>query len=586
MPIKKLSDAVISRIAAGEVITSPSNVLKELLENSLDASSSTITIAIDSSACDISVRDDGTGIAKDDLEFLCMNHYTSKIQSTEDLKKHGTISSDASFGFRGEALHSIALCSKLKVQTRTNHSTIGYEASYSSEKLSELKECVFDEHGTFIEISNIFYNNPLRLEHFTGNKTELAKCMGIVASYGIIFNSVECKVNGKTMLRKDSNSRELLIGNTQLTNSIENIMENRRKYILQNILCSRGQYCKNEHLKAIYKGTNSSQNRFVLIYSSINADLKSSNFVFFVNKRLVRIESLKNKILQKYRKIKKGCNPFVFVEMLVENVDVNVHPSKTEVLVGDEDIFSEILQVLDEQSATKLELSEIKDDNIGKILQICTSQASSPLKVYSSPYIKGLHESLSKRVSLPRKYSLISLKSLRDELKELDPGFFKSLVFVGKFENSVYAQHQANLMKIDKKPFLRNVFYQKILRDFGNFESVEYTGKEVVKVDKELWNLLREYFGVHIEDNRVVAVPNLHDVHATGNFSGFSIEKTDEIGTIQRIAKEIAEIYSKIEMDGKLFNKIKMETLATREIIDTLSLVTDLKDLYKTFDRC
>lgn len=141
MTIKKLPDSIISRIAAGEVVTSPYNIIKELIENSLDAGATRLTVNIGSTLKSISIRDNGLGICKDDLKYLCLNHYTSKISNMEDLKRCGSINALGSFGFRGEALHSISLCSHLKVTSKHKNA---FEAS--GIKNSSLKnEATFEQ---------------------------------------------------------------------------------------------------------------------------------------------------------------------------------------------------------------------------------------------------------------------------------------------------------------------------------------------------------------------------------------------------------------------------------------------------------
>lgn len=610
MPIKKLPDLVISRIAAGEVITSPYNIIKELIENSLDAKSSLITVNIDSSLKNLSVRDNGIGIEKSDLEFICLNHYTSKIEAIEDLKKFGSILSASSFGFRGEALHSISLCSHIKIQTKSKNSTeeTGIMAVYNNDKLIEIKECAFEGHGTLIEIRDIFYNNQIRSEYYLRNKTELINYIALISYYGIIHSSLECKVDGKVVLGRSTV--------TEILNDDE-ILENKKRYIINNIINSKGAIGNVKELKSLQKSIDSSGDRFLIICSDSNTSFKSNTFIFFINGRLIKNETIKSKILQKFRAIKKNCNPFVYVEMYLTEIDVNIHPSKSEVLVNKDIVFPEILKGFDqifkedvyevEEKTSNIKNLEFNNDTLefndaeresSQIFNQISYKGSqsSPLKIYSSPYTRTLNEkeNISKQKYI--KYSLISLKNLLSEFKEIDPTFMKSLVFVGSFQNNIFVQHQANLLKIKKSLFLFNIFYQKVLKEFGNFECVELKENIKTKIDENLWELLREYFGVHIENSQIIAMPKIYDIEietAYINDCSFktaleelNINKSDEITTIRDIATFIAKIYSNIEIDVKLFNKIKVEAKSTLEIADSMSLMTDLKDLYKTFDRC
>ncbi|ELA40770.1 uncharacterized protein VICG_02193, partial [Vittaforma corneae ATCC 50505] len=219
---------------------------------------------------------------------------------------------------------------------------------------------------------------------------------------------------------------------------------------------------------------------------------------------------------------------------------------------ADQSSILDISDLLQNTSAHTSDASVINTSIFPKAVQ------SSPLKIYSSPFVRRLDENTSKHQQTYRKFSLISLKSLLSELKEIDQSFFKSLTFVGVFANDIFVQHQTNLIKIDKESFLFNVFYQKILKEFGNFESIELQHAVETGVHEDLWELLREYFGVHIENKQIIAVPKLYDIVpedesglGDNNGSGFAgcfgeltVEKTDEVGTIKSIAQGVAKIYA------------------------------------------
>jgi len=623
MAIKRLPDEVMSRIAAGEVITSPYNIVKELLENSLDAGASHIAITIDSALQRITIRDNGHGIAKEDLEYLCMNHYTSKTESMDDLRKHGSIASGSSFGFRGEALHSMSLCGHVKVQTRTasDEDDIGHLATYRDDRLDDLRRCAFEGCGALVEIDDIFYNSPIRADHYRRNKSELMGCIGLVSHYGVIHGGIECRVDGKVVIAKDFSLRKIEWDKPDCPD----VTEKRKAYIFTHILSAKG-LSSPESLKSLTRHLEDGSNEgFQIICTEPNTSLKSAYFVLFVNRRLVKNETLRRSILQRYRAVRKTCNPFVFIELYVEDVDVNVHPSKAEVLVGCESVFQTVLRGFDTIFSESVEIGATVSESVcdatmpssipvsmcntahapapayvRPIFSIPKTPPHSPLKIYSSPFVRQLSE-LQSQPELPqRSLSLTSLRTLLAELREIDPLFLQSLVFVGVFENSIYAQHHTNLLRADKAGFLFNVFYQKILREFGCVGCREVKDSVEMRVDSGLWELLREYFGVNIEDGKLIALPLIYDVepetpcsdlaggmtNISRCFEDFVVEKTDEISTIRSIAVRIAEIYSRIEITSGLFNKMKTETTATVEIVESLALLTGLRDMYKTFDRC
>lgn len=626
MIIKKLPDAVISRIAAGEVITSPYNMIKELLENSLDAHATSIVISIDSTLQHVSIRDNGHGIEKNDLAYLCMNHYTSKTQSTEDLHTRGSIASGNSFGFRGEALYSISQCSHVTVNTRTTSDGdgIGHMAIYKNECLVNIKECAFDGCGTLIEIKDVFYNNQIRAEHYKKNRNELLNCISLVGNYGIIHMGIECRVDGKVVIGK-SNGERLM---NWMKPECSEILERREKYILERILNDKGVSVPNNLLSFTRNfGDADAQDNFQIICTTPNTVLKSTYFVLFVNRRLVKNDLLRNKILQKYRSIKKECNPFVFIELSVDDVDVNVHPSKTEVLVGQESIFLRVLEAFDiifsgsteiqstgcGASNDSIELSKISSTSEPTDHQFTHSYSSlanempnhkisrpNYMKIYSSPFVRQLNENVLNSQQISDKSTSSSQGILLAELKDRSPQFLRSLVFVGVSGKNIYVQHQSNLLRIDKPAFLFNVFYQKNLRESGDFECVELKEPVETQVVEDLWEQLREYFGIHIEDGRIIALPKIYGLdphvncgHISGEemtisdrFKDFTVQKTDDITTTRSIATEIAKIYSEVDINSALFNLIKTETIATIEVINTISLITGLRDLYRTFDRC
>ncbi|KAM0681347.1 DNA mismatch repair protein [Glugoides intestinalis] len=615
LKIKKLPENVISRIAAGEVIISPFNIIKELLENSFDAAASSITIQFDSCLQNISIRDNGSGIQEEDLEYLCMNHYTSKIETLTDLKRLGSIGSSSTYGFRGEALHSISLCSRLKVQTRKQGSDAehGICAVYSNEKLLETTKCAFEGHGTLFEIRSIFYNNVIRSEYYSKSKAEVQRCIELITSYGIIGNGVECKVDGKVILGRDYSERRI---------EKEDIIENRKKYILENMITDR-----KATLKSIKK------EEFMIICTDQHTKQKSYKCVLIVNKRLVENNLLKKRILQAYRKYKTESVPFVFIEMVVEYVDVNVHPSKAEVLIDYDAIYEEIIESLDtilksdtielgeraeipgdssinsishnysilsyqesishpKETEIDNKLDKLADTSIFTDIMLSNNlKSQSPVKIYSSPYTRRLDEREEyKKTQNTRKFSLLSLKKLLDELEEVDSAFFRNLIFVGSFENFIFAQHQTNLIKIQKKAFLEHALYQKIIKEFGNFESIEVNVRMECELKEDLYEFLREYFGICIEKGYITAIPRLYDLSLKEDqiikFAGFTTEKKTEIETIRFTANKIAAILSNCEVDSKLFNQVKVEIVGTREVIEIVSLLVDLKELYKTFDRC
>lgn len=667
MPIKRLPDSIIARIAAGEVIGSPYNVVKELLENSLDAGATSVTVNISSTLRSLSVKDDGPGIERDDLEMLCLNHYTSKVSCLQDLKKCGAVKALGSFGFRGEALHSISLCSHLKVTTRSvgregastedHMDGLGWLAIYNGQDLMEIKKVAYEGHGTLVDVSDIFYNNCIRSKHFFKSKSELQSCMDLLRSYGCLFPGIEGRIDNRCVVERDDAFKDILrcADNSAMASRIE--------YIARNFI--DGQEAPSEVVMNRANICARKTSKYVIIATNPKVCLKSCKFVLFINGRLVKNMSLRSKILQKYKSVggHVRCNPFVFVEMFLDYVDVNVHPSKAEVLVGENGVFDDILRdigdllinqdfsihpgvgtkqhsntehdwkwskcmdtrdngsAISESAHARVTPRAAVDSayenpginnnasrnmaktGISSARSTWTSQAQvlegHEYKVYSCPTLRTLDEVVIQRDAISRRFSLISLRELCQEMVEVDTRFFRNLSFVGSlgkdtrydFLNGggyIFAQHQTNLIKIDREGFLFNTFYQKIIRDFGNFECREVSKPVGIDIDESLWDLAREYFGLHISDGQVIGVPVVYGT-VCEDFARICVSKETEKETLRAISQEIAKcysMYSGLAVDAKLFNRMKVEVIGTKELLDSCTLMTDLRELYKGFDRC
>lgn len=179
--IKLLPDIVINRLKAGEVVERPASVIKELVENSLDAHATKISIDIhDGGKQLIIVQDDGDGIEYADSEFILQRYATSKITSDEDLDHLG------SYGFRGEALASIAEVSSVTVETKTNFADIGFQVS-KSHHTTEIKKITLPYyHGTKVMINNLFENTPVRRKFLKSSQTEYFYCYQLCLDFALV----------------------------------------------------------------------------------------------------------------------------------------------------------------------------------------------------------------------------------------------------------------------------------------------------------------------------------------------------------------------------------------------------------------
>ena len=310
--IKVLDESVSNMIAAGEVVENPASMIKELLENSLDAESKNIKIDVKNGGKHVIISDDGKGMSQEDLLMSVERHATSKIRKKEDLYNLFT------YGFRGEALSSIAAVSKMILSSKDEDSSVGSTVNVSGGKITGLKE-VQRNRGTTIEIKDLFFNTPARLKFLRKATTEYMNIKDIVIQEALgnadvaITLILDDKVSIKTTGNGLDNAVVEIFGN--------NVLKNCKKF-------SMG-----------YLGNGS-------LYRST----KDSIFTF-VNGRMVKSKLIENAVIDGYyTKLMKGKYPFaiIFLEIDPQEVDVNVHPSKKIVKFSDEKfIYKKILREIE-----------------------------------------------------------------------------------------------------------------------------------------------------------------------------------------------------------------------------------------------
>lgn len=197
MPIRLLADDVVSQIAAGEVIERPASVVKELVENALDAGARTITLSIEGGGrALIRIADDGQGIPASEVELAFARHATSKINATADLFALNTL------GFRGEALAAIASVSRVNALTRAHHETTGTQLRLEGGRVLERTPQGVPQ-GTVISVSDLFFNVPARLKFLKSESSERSHITGLVARYALAYPQVRFKLlhDGRTVFQ-------------------------------------------------------------------------------------------------------------------------------------------------------------------------------------------------------------------------------------------------------------------------------------------------------------------------------------------------------------------------------------------------
>lgn len=303
--IKQLSKHLINQIAAGEVIERPASVVKELVENSVDAGATKISVEISNECRDIRVADNGSGIHPDDIMLAFSKHATSKISTDEDLFDIHTL------GFRGEALSSIISIAKLTCITRTKDFETGTKVKCENSEVKKVETgCAI---GTIMEVRDLFYNIPARLKFLKNSNTEFSYIQELVQSIAIANpqTAFELKKNGKTVLKTSGN--------------------NELKYTLKELFSNT----VTDNLKEVLKTDNLSGMKISGYVSTPDFTRSSKkDFHIYINSRTVKCPIFMKAIDMAYKNlIASGKYPFVVLnlELPPADVDVNVHPTKKEV---------------------------------------------------------------------------------------------------------------------------------------------------------------------------------------------------------------------------------------------------------------
>lgn len=309
MPIRQLPDHLINQIAAGEVVERPASVVKELLENALDAGSTRIEIDIEQGGAKrIRVRDNGCGIVREELALALNRHATSKITSLEDLEQVGTL------GFRGEALPSIASVSRLILSSRQTGSDQGWKLYGDGQQAFGEPEPVAHAEGTSVDVSDLFFNTPARRKFLKTEKTEFRHIEDIVRKIALSRFDVgfELNHNQKNILRlRPTDERSGA--------------ERRLAEICGSAFAEQSRYLDHEAAGLRLWGWVSLPS-----FTRSQADLQ----YFYVNGRNVRDRLITHAVKQAYQDVMyHGRHPafVLFLELNPQLVDVNAHPTKQEV---------------------------------------------------------------------------------------------------------------------------------------------------------------------------------------------------------------------------------------------------------------
>ena len=341
--IKILDEIIAGRIAAGEVVERPSSIIKELVENSIDAGATSVSIAIqDGGIRSIRVTDNGNGISKEDMPLTVIKHATSKLAKLSDLESIYTM------GFRGEALFSISAVSMMKISSRIKNAEAGSELIANGGKVLSISDAGVPE-GTTVSVENLFYNTPARLKFLKKPSVEAANITDLVSKFILSHPEISIRYSSNGSVIYHS------AGNGDLKDCISLL------------------YGRETALRIIPL---SGQFGAIKISGFIGQpDLTFKNKkhgTIFVNNRYIKSDIVESAILKGYgERLLKGTHPFycIKIDMPVEDVDVNVHPNKLFVHFKDDHaveyiVYNAVYQAISTRETTSyVDLEPVKRSN-------------------------------------------------------------------------------------------------------------------------------------------------------------------------------------------------------------------------------
>ena len=349
--IKKLSAELINKISAGEVVVSPASVIKELVENSIDAGATRINVKIEAGGKKlISVTDNGIGIRKDEVSLAFDNNSTSKIESVENLSEISTL------GFRGEALFSISVVSRVEIITKSEDESVATTARIIDGKVEQIKPAAFNT-GTSITVTDLFYNTPARKKHMKSDRAERLSSVDMVSKLAVSNPSVS--------FRLESDGKEVFMtpGDESIRNTLLSVM---------------GKDYLSDMVEVDYSDTPLTLKGYTL--SGNFLDRKNEESILVVNGRYVKNDRLSRAINDLYREqyglFTKRISYVLYVTLPANFTDVNIHPAKTTISFRNETLISMLIL---EGIRQALKMTMALDENPARIKS--ESEEETPVPV-------------------------------------------------------------------------------------------------------------------------------------------------------------------------------------------------------------
>jgi len=468
--IIKLHQNLINKIAAGEVVERPASVLKELIENSIDAGADKINIEIKNSGIDlIKISDNGTGMSKEDALIACDSHTTSKLTTIEDLENIQTM------GFRGEALASISSVSNFTIITNNNKNPQATKIRISFGK-KEPTQSTASNQGTTISVENLFANIPARRKFLKSPSTELKHLLKVFENYALCYPHIQfsLKNNGKLIYNLTSTFKQSF--NEELLERIKTVL---------------GKNFSINLMSANFKSESIQISGF--LGHPEKAISRRANQILFINKRPVFDPIISKAIQESFRTfIPHGNYPVyvLFIEIDPSKIDVNIHPRKQEVRFEEPNYIYRIIY----NFARNLLSKNLKISAKESILSQSSNFRNSDFfqKRFTDnrnsfrPNKSEVKESLSFTKNLLETYRLSQNKIFSEDENFNFPvaQFFKEILVYEKDDKLIFLDQHAvseriNFDKLTKQINLKNIEKQRLLIPF----EIDLSKSEIEKMN-------------------------------------------------------------------------------------------------------
>ncbi|HSE90349.1 MAG TPA: DNA mismatch repair endonuclease MutL [Candidatus Binatia bacterium] len=549
MKIHILSDEMASRIAAGEVVERPASVVKELIENSLDAGATEISIFIEKSGTAlIRVTDNGEGMGLEDLVLAMERHATSKLSNEEDLSRVATL------GFRGEALPSIAAVSRLEIVSRLPLSETGYRIRIEGgKKVAPL--VAGSPVGTSVEIRDIFFNTPARRKFLKSPATELSHICDVFNRMALAYPEVHFRLSHESRVIADHAAV------SQDTDRLYQVLGREIAKDLTPFSIAQGGLIVSGYL------------------SAVPASFPSSRYLItFVNRRFVRDKVLTHAVVQGYETLlMKGQYPaaVVFLQVPFADVDVNVHPAKYEVKFRRQSIVHETVA-----EAIRQKLKQEAKKSSWETLSSASETFAGVMEA-QLPYPNRAVEQ-EKLYAKPDAFPISS-----GGLESIDAGFFSSLNILGQIVGCyLVCSSPHGLALIDQHAAHERVFFEKFRRQLNGGDvqkqsllmpqTIELTAGESMLLEQKLpvlerFGFLLEPFGP--DSYAITAVPALLPEGDYRPIVRQTVAELAEMGNSEKLRQHLEERLATMACHSVIRANRKLEMTEMQALLRELDAI-------------